>query len=206
MLDGSAAARGLTFTLTPDPVNGGILGAHIIGTVQSAGPLNIRVTASDAGPGAPLTVVDNFVINVQQNLGIPSTAVAPEVFTTALEDIMFTGTLLPGTDPTNDPLAYKLVANSATNGTVTVNANGTFLFTPTLDFAGDATFKYYVTEGLYNSTSKTVTVHFNRVDDGTATVMLTGTAAAGRERRICCRAFLPRSVLRLSLADAAQRL
>jgi Ca2+-binding RTX toxin-like protein len=169
---------GLTFTTVPDGA-GGITGAHITGTVTTAGPVSIRVTATDGGPGTPMTVTDTFIINVQQPTGVPTTALAPEVFTGS-EDIQKSGTLLAGTDTDGDALGFRLVQNSATNGAVSINATtGAFLFNPSLDFAGAATFQYYVTDGLYNSAPKTVTINFAPVDDGTADVLLTGTAALG---------------------------
>lgn len=179
VLDGSPAAHGLTFTLTPDAVNGGVLGAHVTGTVPTAGPINIRVTATDGGPGVPLTVTDTFVVNVQQPTGVPSTWASAEVFAGS-EDVQASGILHAGTDPDGDPLGFRLVTNSAVNGSVSINAStGAFLFNPSLDFAGPASFQYYVTDGLYNSAPKTVTINFAAVDDGTAPVLLTGTAALG---------------------------
>ena len=57
------ATAGLTFTLVPDPVNGGVSGATITGTPPAGfhGAIDILVSATDAGG---LTVTDDFIINV----------------------------------------------------------------------------------------------------------------------------------------------
>jgi Ca2+-binding RTX toxin-like protein len=168
----------LTFTTVPDGL-GGISGAHITGTATTSGPISIRVTATDGGPGTPLSVTDTFIINVQQPTGQPTTNAAAEAFNGS-EDVQKSGFLLAGSDPDGDPLGFRLVQNSAVNGAVSINATtGQFLFNPTADFSGIASFQYYVTDGLYNSAPKTVTINFAAVDDGTADAFLTGTAALG---------------------------
>ena len=193
VLDGSPAANGLTFTLVPDGA-GGISGATITGVMATVGaiPITITITATDAGtPGVPLSALsatDTFLINVQSNGGAPFFPIAtPLAITGATEDTLFNGPLatvvpVPGEaaqDPTNDPLAYRLVAGSAVNGSVTLNGNGTFTFQPATDFAGTATFRYYATDGLLKSAERTVQITVAAADDGTAPANLTGTAAAG---------------------------
>ncbi|MEQ1756126.1 MAG: peroxidase family protein [Micropepsaceae bacterium] len=183
VLDGTAGANGLTFTLVPDGL-GGVSGANITGTVNVTGPISITVTATDVGtpgsPGTELGVTDTFIINVISNGGAPFFLSADPVdLTGALEDTLFDGVVLAAQDPTNDPLAYKLVPGSAVNGSVTLNNNGTFTFLPTQDFAGTASFKYYAFDGLLKSAEKTVNITVAPVDDGTAPAFLTGTAANG---------------------------
>ena len=182
----SLASVGLTFTLIPDGL-GGVTGARITGSVANPGAIAIKITATDEGnpaiPGvdaASLSTTDTFLINVQ-SANIPPTVSAVQEDWTGFEDINRSGTLLPGSDADGpSPLLFKIVQGSATNGTVQINGTtGQFLFKPTTDFAGDATFKYYVTDGVSNSAQKTVTVHFNAVDDGAADVSITGTAASG---------------------------
>jgi Ca2+-binding RTX toxin-like protein len=170
---------GLTFALVPDAVNGGVSGATITGTVASPGPIEVVVSATDRGPGAALTSTDTFVINVQTGNLAPSAALAAETFA-GTEDIQFGATLLPGFDPEGEPIGFKLVQGSAVNGQASINSStGAFLFKPAPEFAGQASFQYVITDGLTNSSPKTVTVNFAPVDDGIAPVTITGTAAAG---------------------------
>jgi len=188
VLDGSAAAHGLTFTLVPDVVNGGFSSALITGTVNVPGPIAITVTATDQGnPNIPdpepsqLSITDTFVINVQTGNLAPVLAAAPEAFTTD-EDVALNGVLLPGSDidgPAPVPV-FRLVDGSAVNGVVSiVGSSGTFTFTPAADFAGEASFQYRLFDGLTFSAPKTVALDVQAVDDGVAEVTISGTAAPG---------------------------
>ncbi len=194
-LDNGAAlsTRGLTFTLVPDGL-GGFSGANITGTVSATGPIGITITANDGGSGVfgavPLSVTDTFIINVQAGDRAPVTA-GPQTFGTN-EDLAVNGTLLAGTDPDGDAMAFKLVQGSAVNGTVSINgATGAFAFTPSPNYAsqdaslahlplgGPASFQYTLFDGLVNSSPQTVTIDVTAVDDGAAPVSITGTAAVG---------------------------
>lgn len=188
ILDGSAAARGLTFALVPDPVNGGFSGATVKGIVNTPGAIAITVTATDQGNAnvpdpepSQLSITDTFVINVQTGNLAPVPAAAAENFATN-EDTALNGLLLAGSDvdgPAPTPV-FRLVDGSAVNGTVAVTgATGAFVFTPTADFAGQASFQYRLFDGLTFSAPKTVTLDVLAVDDGVAEVTITGTAAPG---------------------------
>jgi arylsulfatase A-like enzyme len=66
------------------------------------------------------------------------------------------GVLANDTDPDSLPLTAHLVAQ-ASNGTVVVNSNGSFSYTPAPDFFGTDTFTYAASNGTY-ATPATVTV------------------------------------------------
>ncbi len=61
------------------------------------------------------------------------------------------------TDPNGDPLSI-LGTPTATNGTVSVNPNGTLNFTPTPGFTGTSTITYTITDGNGGTDTGTVTV------------------------------------------------
>ncbi len=68
------------------------------------------------------------------------------------------GKLPAGTDVDGDTFQYQKVGNPA-NGTVTINADGTFTYTPNANFFGIDSFTYSVTDGKTpNSTSPTYKV------------------------------------------------
>ena len=73
------ASVGLSFSF--DPVTGA---GHFFGTppVDLVGPLAIRVTATDTGPGTPLSVTNTFILNVLPD--VPPVAKADNY--TTLED------------------------------------------------------------------------------------------------------------------------
>jgi hypothetical protein len=86
-----------------------------------------------------------------------------------------TGVLSNDTDANRDPLTVSEVNGSAANvgnavatsqgGTVTLNADGTFSYTPPTDFSGTDTFTYRVNDGTLDSNLATVTITVNAVAD-----------------------------------------
>ncbi len=158
LADGSSLASiGLTFTF--DPVTGA---GHFFGTPLNnfAGPLPIRVTATDNGPGVPLAVTNTFVIDVLPT-STPPVAINDSyaiVQNTALNiQTVKQGVLGNDTDPGGNTMSAVLVAGPA-NGTLNLNANGTFLYTPTLGFSGTDTFTYDAVDFAGTSNVATVTI------------------------------------------------
>jgi CshA-type fibril repeat protein len=66
-------------------------------------------------------------------------------------------------DPDNDDLT--VISASATNGTVTINPDGTLTYTPTANFNGTATITYTINDGNGNTDTATVTVTVTAVND-----------------------------------------
>jgi uncharacterized repeat protein (TIGR01451 family) len=66
--------------------------------------------------------------------------------------------------PATDPLSASLVTN-VTNGTLSLNADGSFTYHPALNFNGTDTFTYYVSDGGLTSGTATVTIHILPVND-----------------------------------------
>ena len=67
------------------------------------------------------------------------------------------------TDPDGDPLT--VTGGSATNGSVTVNPDGTITYTPNPNFNGSDTITYTVDDGNGGSATSTVSVTVNPVND-----------------------------------------
>jgi VCBS repeat-containing protein len=67
------------------------------------------------------------------------------------------GVLSNDTDPNGDPLTVSLVSGPA-NGTLKLNADGSFTFTPNVDFAGTDSFTYRASDGATVSNLATVTL------------------------------------------------
>ncbi|MEP6478900.1 MAG: LamG-like jellyroll fold domain-containing protein [Rhodoglobus sp.] len=111
--------------------------------------------------GLAVSAVNNTQLNtaVFDNVAIstPPTAVADSYSTN--EDTTLTvpvsGVLRNDTDPENDALTAVLV--SGTTG-LTLNANGSFTYVPSADFAGAASFTYKAFDGAFNSNTVTVTI------------------------------------------------
>ena len=178
--DAQTAATALTYTATLE--DGSSLAS--IGLVMSVDPttavaefsapagfdttgaIRVRVTATDTGPGTPLSVTNTFTINVVP----PNTPpVAANDFYTALKDQTLTvaapnGVLANDLDPNGDPFTAKLVAGPA-NGTLAFNPDGSFTYKGNALFTGTDKFTYQDTDialGTGNIATVTITVgNFN---------------------------------------------
>jgi VCBS repeat-containing protein len=88
------------------------------------------------------------------------------------------GVLGNDTDPDADPLTAVLVSGPG-HGTLTLNANGSFGYTPNADYAGTDAFSYRASDGALTSNPATVTLTVTAVNDPpTVTVTAGGTCGA----------------------------
>lgn len=79
------------------------------------------------------------------------------------------GVLDGDTDPEGDPLTAVLDTGPS-NGTLTLNANGSFTYTPNTDFNGTDTFTYHANDGTNDSNVATVTITVNPLNDAPVAV------------------------------------
>jgi VCBS repeat-containing protein len=140
----------------------------ISGTPQQAnvGSHNVTVTVSD---GIAAAVPQNFQITVG-NVNDAPTAVN-DAYNTPEDtplDVVAPGVLGNDTDPDIDTtLTAVLGATNVTNGTLTLNADGSFSYTPNADFNGVDTFTYFASDGTAQSaTEATVTITVDAGNDG----------------------------------------
>ena len=70
------------------------------------------------------------------------------------------GVLANDTDPNNNPLTAVLVAGPA-HGTLTLNPDGSFTYTPAANFYGADSFTYQASDGVATSATATVTLNVN---------------------------------------------
>src|SRR6185436_8973944 len=89
---------------------------------------------------------------------------APTSSFSGTEDNAYNGQLPSATDTEGSALTYALFG-APTNGSVIINPNGTFTFTPTGNFSGNATFQYVANDGTADSAPQTVTINFAAVND-----------------------------------------
>lgn len=74
------------------------------------------------------------------------------------------GVLGNDTDPNNDPLTAVKVSDPV-HGTLTLNANGSFTYTPAANYNGPDSFTYQASDGTFTSNVATVSITVNAVND-----------------------------------------
>jgi VCBS repeat-containing protein len=79
------------------------------------------------------------------------------------------GVLSNDTDADGDPLT-AILDSGTTNGNVTLNTNGSFMYTPNAGFIGTDSFTYKVNDGIIDSNTATVTITINPVNDAPVAV------------------------------------
>jgi len=96
---------------------------------------------------APVAVDDAYTVNEDETL------------TVAVPGVLANDTDYPGTTLT------AILIDEPANGTVVLNADGSFVYTPTADFNGSDSFTYTANDGDLSSTNATVTITVTAVND-----------------------------------------
>src|SRR5262249_4711856 len=99
----------------------------------------VDVVFASGGAGPPVANDDSYSAQ-----GQPLTVAAP-------------GVLTNDTAPSGNPLSAVKVTDPA-NGTLTLNANGSFTYAPNSGFSGTDTFTYRASDGVLNSNTATVSI------------------------------------------------
>jgi len=115
-----------------------------------------------------LLVVLVGVVGLVGYLVIAAPPVADDDAYSVDEDTVLTvaapGVLDGDTDPDGDPLTAVLDSDPA-NGTLTLNPDGSFTYTPSTHFNGTDTFTYRANDGTSDSNVATVTITVNPLND-----------------------------------------
>ncbi|MCV6623621.1 MAG: retention module-containing protein, partial [Cellvibrionaceae bacterium] len=158
----------LTFSATGLPAGLSISAAGVItgtidnsasqfGTAPNLGAHSVTITAQD--PDGQ-TVSDTFLWQV--NNPAPT---ATDDSNSTQEDTAVNGNVSTNdTDPDGDNLSYSVV-NNPSNGTVVLNNDGTYSYTPNADFNGTDSFTYQVNDGEGGTDQATVVITVTPVND-----------------------------------------
>jgi uncharacterized delta-60 repeat protein len=161
--DSDVDGGGLTITGVTQPANGqvAVTGGGAAVTYQPApnfhGTDTFTYTVSDGRGGSATATVTVTVTPVND------APVADPASVTTDEDSPLTG-LLSGVDVDGDPLTFEAVTGPA-HGAVTVNADGTFTYTPALNYNGPDSFTFKVSDGTTESAPAEVSVTVRAVND-----------------------------------------
>jgi Ca2+-binding RTX toxin-like protein len=144
-------------TLTMDM--GGINQPWMVGAGQTNSDADILNNVDNHFAGS----VEFFSLSdTVDNTGDAPTA-NPDQATTNEDVPVIIDVLLNDTDPNGDVLTVTTATSP--NGTITINPNGTLNYTPAQDFNGTDTITYTVTDPAGNTSSSTVTVLVNPIND-----------------------------------------
>jgi VCBS repeat-containing protein len=91
------------------------------------------------------------------------------------------GVLANDTDPENDPLT-AIKATDPTNGTLTLNSDGSFTYKPRAGFSGTDSFTYKANDGTNDSNVATVTLTVNPETTAPTVSSVTPTKTTGVSR------------------------
>src|SRR5882724_3172895 len=128
------------------------------------GPDTISYTANDGTVDSNVATVAVTVTPVND----PPVAVDDSV-TTAEDTPILVPMLANDTDTENDPLTAVIVSGP-THGTLTVNADGGYVYTPNGDYNGSDSFTYRANDGAANSNVATVNITVTAVNDAPVAV------------------------------------
>ena len=175
----------VTYSLTVVTPGGGAPGGTVTvtdGATSCTGPASATgscdIVLSTASPARTLTAT--YAANANYNgstdteahavivANAAPTAVADGPYTTDEDTPLAVGSasgvLANDTDPDSDPLTAELVTNVA-NGTLALNANGSFTYTPNANFNGSDSFTYHAKDPTHTSNTVTVSITVNAVND-----------------------------------------
>ena len=153
--DSDPNADPLTFSVATNPTHGSVV-------LNANGTFTYTPTGGYSG-------ADSFTYNVSDGKGGTATATVNVTVANgvpvAMTDSVSTATNTPvngdvstnDSDPNGDPLTFS-VATNPTHGSVVLNANGTFTYTPTNGYSGADSFTYNVSDGKGGTASATVNV------------------------------------------------
>jgi VCBS repeat-containing protein len=138
-------------------------GSEVIYTDTAATDSTIAISVSDngnTGSGDPLVTSLGTV-----EITLDTVPVAADGVFDGQEDGQIADTL-PGSDPDGDPLTFELLSDQRPeNGTVTIDEDGVFVYTPYSDFVGTDSFGYRVSGGGASDTG-VITLNIGATNEG----------------------------------------
>ena len=139
---------------------------------------------ADSKPDLTTTHPTTHNVSVLLNTTVTNRAPTanPDAYSTT-EDTPLTvaapGVLANDSDPEHDPLSAVLVSGPS-HGTLTLNPDGSFTYTPATNHTGSDSFTYQASDGTLTSELATVTLTVTAVND-TPTVTVAAGGTCGRD-------------------------
>ena len=167
----------LTYAKATDPAHGTVVvnanGSYTYTPAANYhGSDSFTYTVSD-GNGGSSTYTVGVTVNAVNDAPVDS-----GTSLTTNEDTASSGILPSATDADGDTLTYAQATDPA-HGTVVVNANGSYTYTPTANYHGSDSFTYTVSDGNGGSNTYTVAITVDAVND--APVLSPDTAVTAQD-------------------------
>jgi hypothetical protein len=153
----------LIYTIVAGPAHGGVSPTATPGVFTYTPSLNYNGPDSFTFKVNDGTVDSNTATMSITVNPVNDAPVANNSSATTNEDQVLIGSVT-ATDVDGDVLTYIKVSDP-TNGTVVVNANGTFIYTPNANYNGPDSFTFRANDGIANSNVATVSITVNAVND-----------------------------------------
>jgi VCBS repeat-containing protein len=162
------SAAGLPPGLSIDPntgvVSGIIASSASVGGISGLGDYTVTITASDVIGAANSQVISWQVNNIEP--------IAVDDSFTTNEDTPINDSIADGVtddrDPDGDVLSYALTTG-ASNGGVTFNNDGSFTYSPNLNFNGSDSFTYQITDADGATANANVSINVISINDAPIT-------------------------------------
>src|SRR4051812_43438316 len=136
------------FQYTPDAGFAGLDSFMYSAADGTSCSLLAAVTFRVGNGNSPISQDDSFTVNEDEVLTVPAPA----------------GVLHNDSDPDGDPLSASLVTGPA-NGTVSLAADGSLVYTPAANFHGTDSFVYQASDGTSLGNQATVTITVSSIND-----------------------------------------
>lgn len=142
---------------------GSTLAAHGVVQITTSGAFTYTPNTGYIGSDSFSFKVNDGTVNsadatVSVQVALPNRApVATPASINVVFNTQYSGTL-SGTDADGDALTFAAGATAAAHGTVVINSDGTFTYTPSTGYSGNDAFSFIVNDGTVNSANATVSV------------------------------------------------
>ena len=161
---GTGNTNPLSVILASTPTNGTITfnvdGSFVYKPNSNyTGPDSFTYVTSD-GIGVTAAVTVSITVTATNNAPVATNDTYSAQVGGSVQKTAATGVLSNDTDADNNVLTAKLVTGP-TNGTLSLNSDGSFNYTPNATFHGNDTFTYQSNDGSANSNTATVTITVN---------------------------------------------